>query len=101
MIGCGYEPALASARPWTPPSSSRLGYKHKLPVLCAGYTTRLPEVLEVARAHANWERGSLQAFCGTEPPSETLVALVEILDIELAQVKRWMMTPSKDGGGRD
>jgi hypothetical protein len=101
MIGCGYEKPLPGVIPWMPPVGSALGYKHSLPVICAGYTTRLPEVLEVARAHANWSKGSLQAFCGAEPPTETLVALVEIFDMELSQLKRWLTTPRKDGGGRD
>jgi hypothetical protein len=101
MIGCGFEPALAGAKPWMPPLSPKVGYKHSLPVICAGYTTRLPEVLEVARAHASWTHGSLQAFCGSDVPTEVLVALVEVFDLELSAMKRWLSTPATDGGGRE
>jgi hypothetical protein len=101
MIGCGYEPALAGAKPWMPPVGSPISYRHSLPVICAGYTTRLPEVVEVSRAHASWTHGSLQAFCGADHPSEVLVALVEVFDLELSAMKRWLSTPVKDGGGRD
>lgn len=86
--------------PWQPPIA-RLGYRHELPVLCAGYTTRLPEVVEAARAHAHWSKGQLQAFTAPDAPTEIVVAFVEILDAEISHVKRYALTPRDEGGGRD
>lgn len=103
--GCGFEPAPPPGirvGAWTPPFAAKLGYKHKLPVICAGYSTRLPEVVEVARAHTHWKTNAaaLEAFCGG-PPSDVLLAYVEILDAEISHVKAYAMTPRDEGGGRD
>lgn len=102
-IGCGYEPAFEGATPWQPPMPPfvRLGYKHEAPKICAAYTTRLPEVQEVARAHMHWEKGALQLFCGGEIPGETLLALIEILDSEVGRAERCAMTARVDGGSRE
>jgi hypothetical protein len=101
LMGCGYEPSAPMASTVWQPSTSKLGYRHKRPTVCAGYLTRRPEVLEVARAHAHWEKGSLAVFCGDDKPSDEFLACIELLDAELAAVKSWMMTPKKDGGGRE
>lgn len=101
LIGCGYEPAFAGAKPWQPPGG-KLGYKQRpLPVICAGYTTRLPEVVEVARAYTHWLHGSLQAFCGGEPPNENLVALLELYHHEVERSGAYWLTSKENGGGRD
>ena len=99
LIGCGYEPAVPQAKPWQPPQT-RLGYRHRpLPTVCAGYSTRLPEVTEIARAHTHWSKGSLDAFCGE--PSEFLLLGIEILEGEMAQVQTYALADKKDGGGRE
>lgn len=102
--GCGFEPAAPSGirvLPWQPPLS-KLGYRHRpLPVICAGYTTRLPEVQEAVRAHGWAARGQLDVFLGGERANENLLAYVDILDAELAAVKSWAMTSTEEGGGRD
>lgn len=100
MIGCGFEPAFAGATPWQPPIT-KLGYRHPRPTVCAGFTTRLPEVLEVARAHTHWSKGSLHALIGKDEPNEILVAGIEILNVELSHVELYALTPKKDGGGRE
>jgi hypothetical protein len=99
MIGCGYERPAPGAVPWQPPVS-QLGYKHPRPTVCAAFSTKLPEVEETARAHLSWSHGSISAFTGGQPATESLVAHVEILDAEISRVQRWAMTPVKDGGGR-
>jgi hypothetical protein len=48
-MGCGWEPRDQNARPWT-----HQGYTDADPTTCPGYTTKLPEVIEInyARMHA-------------------------------------------------
>lgn len=101
MIGCGYEPAIPGATPWKPPAPPlvKLGYRHPLPTVCAGYTTRLPEVLEVARQHVHWKNHTLTEFCGGKPTDLTL-ALLEVLDVELGALRHCVMTAKADGGLR-
>jgi hypothetical protein len=61
------------------------------PVACPGYTTNLPEVIEIARArvHAK-EFGGLRDFCD-ETPSEALKQGVEILEGANNECQRWSM----------
>jgi hypothetical protein len=98
-MACGYELQVAGSRAWQPPLS-KLGFKHTLPVWCPGYTTRLPEVREVVRAHAHWAKGQLQTFCGSEQPTDVLLAYLEILDTEVEAMKAWATTSVANGGGR-
>lgn len=100
--GCGYEPRPAGLRvmPWQPPLN-KLGYKHALPTICAGYTTRLPEVTEIARAHTHWQKGELVSFLGGEQPTELVKGYLEVLDAELSAVEAWAKTPIEQGGGRE
>jgi hypothetical protein len=100
LMGCGYEPPTASVTLWQP-KVSKLGYRHKRPTVCVGYSTRLPEVVEVLRARAHWEKGSLAMFCGDDKPGDEFLACIEILDAEIASVTAWALTSKKDGGGRE
>lgn len=102
--GCGYEPPAPPGMrvmPWQPPLS-RLGYRHRpLPTICAGYTTRLPEVQEAARARAWANRGQLDVFLGGERANENLLAHIDILDAEVGAMEAWAATPRDKGGGRE
>jgi hypothetical protein len=100
QLGCGYLPAEGDVHAWAPPLASK-GFKHALPVICAGYTTRLPEVNEIVRAHAWWAKGQLEVYCGKEPPSELLKLGIEILDGEIARQHVYAITDKKHGGGRE
>lgn len=100
-LGCGYEPPLDRVRLtlWQPPSG-KIGSKTEATV-CAGYTTNLPEVREVALMHRHWSTGNLEmGLCGAKP-TEELMALIVVLDSEVNGVDVWRMTPSKDGGGAE
>lgn len=102
--GCGYEPPAPPTMrvvPWQPPIG-KLGYRHRpLPTICAGYTTRLPEVTEAARARGWAIKGQLDVFLGGERANENLLAYVDILDIEINAMEVWAVTPRERGGGRD
>jgi hypothetical protein len=65
FLGCGYEPQIERAQPWVPQ-----GFDGKAEH-CAGYTSRLPQVIEVARAFLHWEKGQLQ-LRHDDPPAALL-----------------------------
>jgi hypothetical protein len=96
QLGCGWEPRaeLVQIRPWSPKSLDT-NWKGKIET-CPGYTTALPEVIEIARArlHAK-EFHSLREFCGGAP-SETVINGMEILEGATNECTRWSMdTPQK------
>lgn len=97
-LGCGYEPRIENANAWQPPSGER-GYKGPRLTICAGYTARLPEVIEVSKARAHWKVGALTHMTGEETADEGLLDAVLIFDAECSHLEGWLMTPSKDGGG--
>jgi hypothetical protein len=99
-MGCGFEsapPSTVSVMPWQPPQGGK-GFQHGRLKVCPGYTTNLPEVKQTAAALAHADLGTLNAFCGGEPTSEMLDALL-ILRGAHNEVSSWRMTPAKDGGG--
>lgn len=61
------------------------------PVACPGYTTNLPEVIEIARArvHAK-EFGGLRDFCEGYP-TEAIKQGVEILEGASNECQQWSM----------
>ncbi len=88
-VGCPYERPNPHARPWQP---SNLDSMHSGEfTICPGYTTRLPEVIEVARARLHWSKGSLLTFCGGEQPSEMLNVCIEILEGSTNEASNWSM----------
>lgn len=70
-LGCGFEPRLERDTPYIP-----RGFEHRVTV-CPGYSSRLPEVVEVSRAYvhaAEW--GTLRdRFDGLDPTGELLDGL--------------------------
>ena len=93
-MGCGYEPPIDGARPWTPvmlDASHRLEY-----TLCPGYTTNLPEVVEVVRGRLHWSKGSLPVFC---VPNELIVEGIEILEGSTNGMQVWTLRTKAEGGG--
>jgi hypothetical protein len=84
--------------PWQPPLG-RVGYQDEPPRVCAGYTTSLPEVFEVAQARVHWKHGAIEAFCGDDKPTEELLQAVLILEGAMNAVDMWRVTPARDGGG--
>lgn len=94
-MGCGYEPAPASGTPvivWT-----HEGWKHEPATICPGYSCRLPEVLEIARARLHWDKGQLGTFCEGQP-SELIMIGIEILEGSASELERALLTPRSKGG---
>jgi len=102
QMGCGFEPPPPdSMRPYvsTWNGGSLPNYKGPKPTVCPGYSTTLPEVIEIARARAHWDKGELRSF--TEgAPSAGLLLGIEILDGALNAVTSWSHTDVAKGGGR-
>lgn len=95
-LGCGYEPRndRVHLSVWQPPSGKN-GYAGPALTVCAGYTVRLPEVVEATVARAHWNKGNV-AYDRT--PRELLNAIL-IVEGQYSQLQSWLMTPAKDGGG--
>jgi hypothetical protein len=99
-MGCGWEPRseLVQIRPWSP--SSFIGNEgwrltqlkdHEEPSTCIGYTSILPEVIEVQRARLHWkEGGGLRDFCD-DTPTDSLRLAVECLEGASNECQRWAM----------
>lgn len=100
-LRCAYEAPVEWGRAWEPPSG-KAGFRTnaKLPLvdICPGYTTSLPVVNEVARAHRHWSKGSLGAFA--KEPTEALLMGIEVFDSEVNNCQSYEMTPESEGGGR-
>lgn len=68
------------------------------PSVCPGYTTRLPEVIEIARARLHWSKGAITAFCNGQPRSALLVG-IEILEGASNEAQQWAIdNPVKKAG---
>lgn len=96
-LGCGYEPApdpaLIPVLPWT-----HSGAKGDVPTVCVGYTTNLPQVIEVLFARIHWSKGSIAAFT-QDPVSEQMAYGIAVMEGQANCVDRWLSTPSEKGGG--
>lgn len=92
-MACGYVPPIDGARAWTGAFEPRTEAEE--PKTCAGYTTRLPEVIEAARA-ACW-KGDLRAFCGGIDPPQGLIWGAELFDDQRNAVERWSFKNPEDG----
>lgn len=57
-LRCGFMPAAAhvDGQRWSPADGTEL-------TVCAGYSTSLPDVIDVACSYAHWENGALDHAC--------------------------------------
>lgn len=108
-MGCAYEAPLPGALPWTPPDGPA-GYDlgepteaHprgvRAPTVCPGWTTRLPQIVEVTLARAHWDKGQLALFCGDDGVNDELLNAILILEGASNAVEHWLRTPADKGGG--
>lgn len=87
LLGCGYEQPLVElrGRPAVPMPWSPADMPGEPPTICPGYTTRLPEVVEVSRARLWFDKGDLRTFTRGEMPTEQLANAIEVLEIAIHQ----------------
>lgn len=99
-MGCGFESPPASSVPVTPllllAAKPPAGHEGIYPTTCPGYTTKLPEVSEAARARFHHEHGALVAFCDGEHPTELLVQGVETLSLAVSECTDWCIENPKE-----
>jgi hypothetical protein len=97
--GCGYLPPLDESLRSVARIPSVLG-SNVDPTVCPGYSTRLPEVIEVARARLHWSKGSLREFVGGNP-TDALVMGIEFLEGANNECEGWAMRKEnrEKGGG--
>lgn len=100
-LGCGYEPPLddrTRLTMWQPPMGEN-AHRGKGATMCAGYTTKLPEVREIQLASVHWETGNIGSVFGGAPPTEDLVTGLVWLKGARNEVQNWKSTPKDEGGG--
>ncbi len=83
LIGCGYEPPSEHASPWM-----HEGFEGDRPSVCVGYSTTLPELIEISRARLHWGKGAITSFCKGEP-SDLLMRGIEILESAHNEMIGW------------
>lgn len=93
-LGCGYEPPIDDRRKltmWRPPAA----FKGEV-TMCAGYTTSLPEVREVALMYRHWLMGNLAPALGRLAATEDLLSLIVVMDSEANALEHWRMTKAAE-----
>jgi len=97
-LACGFEPPpppSVRVQAWDHPDREKRPGEDKEPPICPGYLCHLPEVIEIARAHLHWSKGSLHTFCRGEPVTERLNDGVEIFEGALNSLSSWLMKPKE------
>ena len=99
-MACGLLPRDERVGPWLPPGLSwpeAPDGTRRLPTVCIGYLTSLPEVREVARAHVHWAdgRGTLRDRYGGQEPTEVLLDGLEALQGSVWELDAWLTRPKE------
>ncbi len=100
QLGCGFAPLPAEHLMRFRRVPSPCGYKgtaRKLedgrettePETCPGYTTGLPEVIEVARARFHWKQGGPRAIGIDDWQDHPLTIGIEILEGASNEAEHW------------
>lgn len=89
LAGCGFAPPprdalLPFVAPW-----SGLGYSGAKPTVCPGYSTSLPETIEIARGRLHWSKGGPAAIGVADWASSPLTIGIEILEGACNEAERW------------
>lgn len=85
-MGCGYLPG--AVRTGAPPD----GFEGEL-TTCVGYTTKLPEVIEVSRARLWFDKGQLREWCDGDAPTIALRFCIEELEAQANYCQAHAMKP--------
>ena len=86
--GCGYLPLPAENLLRFRQIPKPDGFKGE-PTICPGYTTSLPEVIEIARARFHWKNGGPAAIGITDWVNHPLAIGIEILEGAANESERW------------
>jgi hypothetical protein len=99
QMRCGYLPVVEGAVAWCHSGIERPKSDTPFPSVCPGFSTRLPEVVEISRLRAHWHNGALRDAC-EGPPTRLVLGGLELLESECNARDSWKMTPVSKGGGR-
>jgi hypothetical protein len=96
MLGCGLAPLPpANLSPFVSmftgcgsQSEPATDEKPAFPSVCPGYTTRLPEVIEIARARLHWSKGALRIDDWSTSP---LAFGIEFLESASNECQQWQL----------
>lgn len=95
-LGCGYEQRTdGPIAPWDgqtlgrKPQPDEADASGKRLLVCAGYATKLPEVIEATHAHFFLTRGGLLQWTDGEPPTAAVKQAVVELESEQCRVVEW------------
>ena len=97
LAGCGYLPPPREQLRKFVQAWGGLGYSGPKPTVCPGYSTGLPETIEIARGRFHWNKGSLTDFCGDKPTDAMLLG-VEIVEGAINECQSWCMDNREKGG---
>lgn len=93
-LGCGWLPPHEDAQPWqhrgdkTPSTDEIPAY-----TTCAGYTTRLPDVVDAATAWSWWDKGQLHLLVAE--PSPALRDGIDELAAAIGAYQSWKSLPKE------
>jgi hypothetical protein len=90
---CGFIPAdrLSLGAPWTPEPYEDLS-------VCAGYSTTLPEVVDIASNFHHWETGQLAMACDGEQPCRALFTGIAVLKGAVGEFESHAMRKQSEKG---
>lgn len=94
-MSCGWIPAEARTGEscWQPDGGAEL-------TICAGFTTRLPDVIDVTHQFYHWEAGALDHACPAGVPKPLLMGLTIYKNAgEARSAYRMREANEKRGGG--
>lgn len=97
LAKCGYLPQLTGPRAQFAETWCGLGYSGASPTICPGYSTSLPETIEIARGRLHWSKGALTEFCGGKP-SDAMLMGIEICEGASNECQSWCMSNREKGG---
>lgn len=89
-MACGWEQPVSHGIAWSPPVGER-------PTVCPGYTSRLPEVIEITRLRCHWKVGQLAIACHDGPPTPHTLDAILALDWEIAAVESHALEKAREG----
>jgi len=84
-IRCGYVEPASDGSAWWPRGFRGFGSPPVGATTCPGYTTSLPEVVEISRLHLHWSKGALRDR--VRRPTGHVLDMIEVLACEQSAVE--------------
>lgn len=95
---CGHLPTAIHIAGGEPPRRHEPDHGLGDTELCPGYYVNLPDVAEVALAHAWWDHGQLRDHCDGETPTRMLRDCVTALASAYSEIEAWVLHEARGEG---